>query len=473
MIRRNVQTLFIVLIMALSVGCVQKAKISVLQPGELKLTGVSKIALLDFNTIPSGLGSGAFAADQETCRLARQTVADVFYKDPFYSLVDLPLERQISSQIAQSRLKSRLDAVMYGRVWWQVADEYRNYLPSKMRLESWKNIRYVCGHDSDGNPIYCNQKVTTKAKDVFYEKRYRAQKATLMMGLSVYRLDRNGHVEKVTHVFEVASRPAFIVNGDFSERLELTTARKVAGKIKTLSTDEGGFMSGLSSFMGSMGLGGQKEAKADLDACTTVDVCAMPVDLESQVEMCGEIGARLQNLIAPHREDIPVAVAGLDKKTKTLISAEAYMGNVKYIVRAKLAQGYEDIAVDFYDVDFVEAAKQVIARTHRADYEESIRGKEAGTVKPYEPLAEDELLEEADDYLEDHVKDLYNMALSLEALGDFERALEIYRFAFDRYESEDQNYADGLGRCLLALDMADRLTEEEMAKIQAKEKAAF
>jgi hypothetical protein len=461
------------MIMALSVGCVQKAKISVLQPGELKLTGVSKIALLEFNTIPSGLGHGAFAADKAICRLARQTVADVFYKDPFFALVDLPLEQQISRHADRSRLKSRLDAVMYGRVWWQVTDEYRNYLPSKMQLTSWRNIRYVCGHDDDGNPIYCTKKVTTESKDVFYEKRYRARKATLMMGLSVYRLDRNGHVEKLTHVFEVASRPAFIVNGEFSDRLELTTARKVAGKIKTLKTEEGGFMAGLSSFMGSMGLGGEKEIKAELDSSTIVDVCTIPVDLESQLGMCGEIGARLQNLIAPHREEIPVNVAGQDKKTKTLISAEAYMGNVKYIARAKLAQGHEEIALDFYDVDLIGGAKKVVARNHRAAYDESVQGKDPGTVEPYVPLTKDELLEEANDYLEDHVKDLYNMALSLEALGDFERALEIYRFAFDRYESKDQDYADGLGRCLLALDMADRLTEEEMTKLQAKEKASF
>jgi tetratricopeptide (TPR) repeat protein len=466
-------TFCLVVLLALAAGCVQKATISVLQPGELKLTGVSKIALLDFNTIPSRVGAGVFAADRATCRLARQTVADVFYKDPFYALVDLPLERQISRQATGSQLKSRLDAVLYGRVWWQVGEEYLNYMPSKMRLTSWKNIRYVCGHDDDGDPIYCTRKVTTKARDVFYQKRYRAQKATLMMGLSVYRLDRNGHVEKLTHVFEVASRPAYIVNGEFSQRLELAEDQDAPAKVKTLKTGEGGFMSGLSSFMASVGLERHEEVKAELDACTPVDVCTMPVDLESQVQMCSQIGARLQHLIAPHREDIPVAVAGLDKKTKTLMAAEAYMGNVKYIARSKLARGHDDIAIDFYDVDLVEGAKKVIARTRRADYEKSLAEEPSETAEPYVPLSEEELLEEADAYLEDHAKDLYNMALSLEALGDFERALEIYRFVFQRYENTDQQFADGMGRCLLALDMADRLTEEEMAKIQAREKASF
>ncbi len=469
--RTTMHIAFIVLVLSLSVGCVQKAKISVLQPGELKLTGVSKIALLDFNTLPTGVRSGVFAAGPETCRLARQTVADVFYKDPFYALVDLSLERQITRQISASRLKSRLDAVMYGRVWWQVGEEYLNYIPSSKELKSWRNIRYVCGHDDDGKPIYCKKKVTTRTRDVFYKRRYRAQKATLMMGLSVYRLDRNGHVEKISHVFEVANRPAFIENGKFSDRLELITARKENSKAKTLAAQEGDFMSGLSSFMGSLGLEGGKKAQAQLDACTTMDVCTLPVDLESQVEMCGEIGARLQKRIAPHREEIPVEVAGLDTKTKTLIAAEAYMANVKYITQTKLAKGYEDLAEEFYNVECLEAAKKLVARTHRARYDASIQGKKPEEIKPYEPLTQEELLEDTDEYLKDHVKDLFNLALSLEALGDFERALELYRFAFERYENEDQNYADGMGRCLLALDMADRLTEEDMVRLQAREKA--
>ena len=461
------------MVLAMMTGCVQKARISVLQPGEIKLTGVSKIALLDFNTIPSTLGGGVFAADQETCRLARQTVADVFYKDPFYALVDLPLERQIQKTASGVKLKSRLNAVMYGRVWWQVSDEYHNYLPSKMRLETWKGIRYISGYDDKGNPKYAIVKVTTHAQDVFYEKRYRARKATLMMGLSVYHVDKNGHVNKVTHVFEVATMPAFIINGEFSKKLQLVNEEKAAGKVQTLKTDAGGFMAGLSSFMGSIGLNKEKDARAELDACVSHDVCTMPVSVESQAVMCEEIGSRLQRHIAPHREDIPVAVAGLDKKTKTLISAEAYMGNVKYLARAKLAQGYDDLAVIFYDVDFEEAAKQVVARQHKAEYEESIRDKAPKDIPSYEPLTKKELAEDADDYLEDHVDDIYNMALSLEALGDFERALEIYRFGFERYENTDQNYADGLGRCLLALDLADRLTEEEMAKIEAREKSAL
>jgi len=470
---RIAQTILVLMVLAMMTGCVQKAKISVLQPGELKLTGVSKIALLDFNTIPSTLGGGVFAADKETCRLARQTVADVFYQDPFYALVDLPLERQIKKTASGVKLKSRLNAVMYGRVWWQVSDEYRNYVPSKMSLKTWKTVRYVCGHDDKGRPQYCTKRLTTHAKDVFYEKRYRARKATLMMGLSVYHVDRNGHVNKVTHVFEVATRPAFIINGEFSTKLQILDEEKDAGKVQTLKTDEGGFISGFSSFMGSIGLNKEKDARADLDACVARDVCTMPVSVESQAVMCEEIGTRLQRLIAPHREDIPVAVAGLDKKTKTLISAEAYMGNVKYLSRAKLAQGYDDLAVIFYDVDFEEAAKQVLARQHKAEYEESTRDKAPEDISPYEPLSAKELTEEADDYLEDHVDDIYNMALSLEAVGDFERALEIYRFGFERYENTDQNYADGLGRCLLALDMADRLTEEEMAKIEAREKSTL
>ncbi len=464
---RKTMHILCVVLLAFSVGCVQKAKISMLQPGELKLAGVSKIAMLDFNTISTGKGPGMFAASKETCRLAQQTVADVFYKDPFYALVDLSLERHIKREVPTTRLNSRLDAVMYGRVWWQMTDEYYNYIPSKTNLRSWKKVQYVCGYNDEGKPYYCTVTLPTKTWDVFFEERYRTQKASLMMGLSVYRLDRNGQVEKLTHVFEVASRPAFLVNGKFSERLDLAIGKKIAAKIKALATDEGG------GFFDFFTTDEDKDLKADLDAGTGIDLCTLPVALESQAEMCREIGAELQHLIAPHRAELAVPVAGGDKKIKALIAAEAFMGGVKYLARKKLGQGSRDAAEAFYDVECLEAAKKVIARSHRADYEASIQGKKPEAVKPYKPLGEKVLRKKARDYLEDHVDDLYNMALSLEALGDFERALEIYRFAFENYENEDQNYADGIGRCLLALDMADRLTEEEMAKIQAKEKASF
>ncbi|MDD2219081.1 MAG: hypothetical protein PHS63_03180 [Desulfoplanes sp.] len=55
---RRLQIILVLMVLAMMTGCVQKAKISVLEPGEIKLTGVSKIALLDFNTIPSTLGGG-------------------------------------------------------------------------------------------------------------------------------------------------------------------------------------------------------------------------------------------------------------------------------------------------------------------------------------------------------------------------------------------------------------------------------
>jgi hypothetical protein len=64
---------------------------------------------------------------------------------------------------------------------------------------------------------------------------------------------------------------------------------------------------------------------------------------------------------------------------------------------------------------------------------------------------------------------LYNLGLSLEGEGDFERALEVYRYAFYNFASTDQDMADGLGRCLLALDLSDRVIESEGALDDARD----
>ena len=50
--------------------------------GEIKLNGVSKIALADFNTLDGDAFSGAVAADAETCALVKSAVASSFYASP-------------------------------------------------------------------------------------------------------------------------------------------------------------------------------------------------------------------------------------------------------------------------------------------------------------------------------------------------------------------------------------------------------
>ena len=61
--------------------------------GEVKLNGVSKIALADFNSLPGDPFTGVMAADDETCALVKRAVASAFYVSPMYQIVDMDIEK--------------------------------------------------------------------------------------------------------------------------------------------------------------------------------------------------------------------------------------------------------------------------------------------------------------------------------------------------------------------------------------------
>ena len=66
--------------------------------GEIKLNGVSKIALADFNSLPGDPFTGTMAADAETCALVKRAVASAFYKSPMYQIVDMDIEKDINAE---------------------------------------------------------------------------------------------------------------------------------------------------------------------------------------------------------------------------------------------------------------------------------------------------------------------------------------------------------------------------------------
>ncbi len=459
--RKKTAIVLLAALLALAVvsGCVKKAKIDIVRPGEMKLTDVSKIALLDFNTIAPAPGYGIYAADRTTCGLARTVVADVLYREPFYQLVDFGLEDVARAKNPGAKLQTRADAFLYGRVWWQAAPEFDNFVPDKMALEEWGMQRYVCGRDGNGNPQYCTARLTRKVQDEFFKRSYRATNAALMLGLSVYRLQKNGQVTKLSTVFEIARHPAIISNGEFSDSLEIVGKAQTQDRAATLKTK-----SGLDQFMDFIGVETTAEAKDFDQKETAKGQETIPTALECKTRLCNELSGELARLIAPRTESFDVAIAGFDQKSQKLIIESAFVGLVKYVGEGKLAGGNPEIAEYFYATDFIGGARELARREHKAEWE---AGKKS---EPYKPLTGEELDKEALDYLSGHAGDIYNFGLAFEALGDFERALEIYRFGFSRFKTTDQDYADGIGRCLFALDMADRVIEVEMEKTGAKDK---
>ncbi|MDK2955713.1 MAG: hypothetical protein PWQ57_1209 [Desulfovibrionales bacterium] len=520
--KRALILLCAVLVVMLSSGCVQKVKIKMLQPGELKLSGVSKIALLSFNSIKPDVAMGSFAADRRTCELARQTVADVLSSEPHYQLVDLDVERSIARINSAARPESRLDAVLYGRVWWQVSDENKNFEPAKINLRAWTVRKYVCGH-TDGKPVYCTAELTTKRWDEFYQSKYRAVTASLMLGLSLYRVDKNGRVAKVAHTFVIAKRPAMMFNGEYSKTLELLNVKAGTDRTSILKGEDveasgaepdseqngvgasvtqgsadlaqstaqgpvplqlvggvialtGGIIGAAASTVEAVGDIGNAEAdepatsgKSQLEKGVVRNEDSVPPELAAEDELLSSVANRLKAMIQPHSVDFDVVVAGQDKKTKTLLITEAYAGAAKYL-STKIMGGYRDLAAEMMDtMDFEGAARQVVLRDLKKDHDADQADKAPEARTPFVPPADEDLARMARNHLSGCTKDMYNLGLSLEGTGDFERALELYRYAFYNFASSDQDMADGLGRCLLALDLSDRVVESEGALDAAKD----
>ena len=462
---------YLIFLFFVSVGllsaCAQKALINVKRPGELNLKGVSKIAIIEFNTINSEPELGRFPVKPDTLALAKKSLTDIFYKYPFYSLVDLSLEKHLdpSSRIKRKR---RFDALIYGKLWWQISGEYDNFKPAKFTLETWKIKTYVCGHDKKGRPKHCSAHLTTSTKDRFYKNHYRAVTASLMLSLSVYKMNQDGQdgrIQKLTQVFELATQNALIKNGVFyPSKPALFGASTEKDRAEALKTDES-FLGSVSEFFGTE----KKSQKVTGDKGVTRAVKTIPADLEFKIVLLDEIGKTFQEMIAPHYEEFEVSIPfESDVKSSSLLQCSAYQGLIKYIVDTKLANGYGEFSQFFYEMDFRKGAEEVVNKTHRDNFDKENQKRKVKERKPYVPLTPDELKEAAESHLKDHVEDIYNLALSFEAIGDYERALEIYRFGFENYKSEDQSYADGIGRCLFALDMADRLIEKKRTKKRAE-----
>lgn len=449
-------------------GCAQKVRINIYQPGELKLTGLSKIAVLPFNSIKTNIKAGKLSADSQLCSLARRCITDSLYKEPFFQLVDLDLENDLTKINSRAKPNNRLDGILYGQVWWQISNEYENYTPSKMNLRTQTAVRYVCGTNDDGSARYCTRILTTKTWDEFYKSHYRVVTASLMMSLSVYRLDRNGKVEKIAQVFEIGRKPALIENGEFVTKEELIGFKKDGDRSITLKQSDGFNFTTLSTILG---LTAKSKEKSALNKDVTNKNESIPAPLNMENCLSQTVAGRLKSVIQPHSEEFEVVMHGKDKKTQTLFITEAYRGLTKYLA-LKIADKNIDLADELLDdLTFDDVVQKALLRKMKAEYAASQADLPEAEKTPFVAPSKDELAEEARSDLSGMTNDIYNIGLAFEGLGNFDKALEIYRYGFENYENTDQDMADGIGRCSLALDMANRVDEEDFAAKTAKRKA--
>ena len=350
--------------------------------------------------------------------------------------------------------------MVYGKLWWQVTPEYDNIIPSKTALETYTIKKYVCGKTKHG-PIYCSKHLTTKMKDAPFKLHYRVKNATLMMSLDLYKVSKNGKLSKITEVFEVAKGKFEVKNGDFGKLITLIGAPQKLDRLKVLKDNnkKKGFFAKLLDKNAKV----SKEVNTDYKVSNKLET--IPSDYTLGQLVIDKVAQALRKMIAPTTTTMAIEIEKGDSKIEKMFDYSAFNAINDYIVN-KLAKGHSEFYDGFNDADFLNTTKEMLAFIDKQEFE--AKNKKSKTKETYKPIDDKELTQKAKDYLKDNAAMLYNYGLANEANGNFEKSLEIYRFLFNNVDSKNQKYANGIGRSLLALDMADKVSEEKRNKRKAK-----
>lgn len=500
--------------------------------GEVKLNDVSKIALADFNSLPGDPFTGKMAADKETCALVKRAVASSFYTSPMYHIVDMDIEKDINAEDSNVVPKKRYDAVIYGRLWWQITPETSGQYPQKFTLDTWENVPYQGKDPITKKSMPMIAKVMKQRRDVVEMLDYRVQNATLMLTLAIYRLERSGTLVKIVDTYQVSNQGFTLMNGDIKldggsvgikddnaiTRLQATGKKEgdtrtayekmFVPKAPSLA-DAGAALADAGSALtsGLSGLGGALTSVADaktpkeekkpansrkVDAngklILTQDTVSMPTELQAKLMLASSISRNLSAKLAPTETtfEIPADLIG-DERLKNLLLNGAYKSAKDYsmyMLRNKLGKQICEKLVRFLP-EFGEKCTYPVPDSEKQlpDYNEALIDKllEAdfniyfyvlGTAHDAAVALEGSAAynDKMFAYLASQDLDSYFFALGLccEAARDLDVAQEYYRFAFNVNPSLD--YALGLSRVYLALGERARLKQTEKAKKAAEKK---
>lgn len=522
-------------IAAFIVGCKTPLEVEMKVAGEIKLNGVSKIALADFNSLAGDPFTGVMAADAETCALVKRAVASAFYTTPMYQIVDLDVEKDIHDETS-ALPKKRFDAVIYGRLWWQVTPETNGQYPCKFTLESWDNVPYVKKSPLTGKEEKLIAHVTTQQRDVIKMLDYRVRNATLMLTMAVYRLGLNGEVEKITDTYQVTNQGFTLMNGKMKldcasvgitddnavTRLQATgkngaqpTAYEEMFKQKSVSLADvgaaaGQLASGVTGGLGAGLFGGKKgetaAPKADakksdrkVDAngklILTQETVSMPTELQAKLMLASSISRSLSAKLAPSTAKFEVNVDLGDTRLENLLRNGAYKSAKDYslyMLRQKMGKQICEKLARFLS-EFGDPAPYPVPDSSEKIQDDNEALFElllmADTKNLYyftlgsAHVAADVAAEAAEnaalyfegmvEYLAGEDLDVYFYALGIcnEATQNMDKAAEYYRFAFNVKPSLD--YALGISRVQMALGESAKVKKTEKAKKKAEKKTGL
>lgn len=480
--------------------------------GEIKLTGVSKIALVDFNSLPDDPFTGKVAADAETCALVQRTVASAFYKTPTYQIANLTDEEAISA-VQGALPNKRFDAIVCGRLWWQITPETDGEYIKKFTLDSWENVPYkqkVLGKD-----VPMMAKVVTQKKDVLRLLKYRTRSATLMLALAFYRVDGDGNISKITDTYQVAEQGFTLMNGDMKTdaavvgmkndsavaRLQKTgkgedaktayeemfgetdglLAGAVGGAVANAAGQTaGGALGGLSAGFGGLGaaMGGatadavkdvkpkaEKPAqKAKVDANGKVilsqETVTMPTELQAKLMLAAKLSDEIAAKVAP--SEVTFESPWMDKvilwffekrfdaKLTELLKNRAWGALKQYAAYMIRQKVGKELSEKIMSIADVPATYPI--------------------AKSEESFKEDETEDMVEYFVDEDVPVyLYALAIAQEASGDAFAALDSYTEAFNMKPTRET--ALGISRCKMSLGQAKRVNETNKAKNKADKKA--
>lgn len=447
-------------------------------PGEYKLSDISKIALVDFNSLPGDPFDNAVAADAETCGIVQRAVAAALARSHTWEIARLDVEQAVATFDQGVIPKRRFDAIAYGRVWWQFPPEHDLMKPALFTLETKTRVTYqievpveataavnsikslgaslsslkdtlkglgggsqtgtpssASGSESNTKEIKLVEKqidLTTKTEDVLEMVGNRSREAILMLSLSIYRIRQDGTLEKLVDMF--------VSDG------------------QTYNLSNGEFQSSLSSF--GHGIGGKAAAQETQEGTTVIPahLTTIPPDMQAKLMLAVRAADEIGRQVAPHKVVRIVPYSFSDVKLQKLLQNRAYDAAEKYALRSiRTALGAE-VAEKVAPLAAYDKPGYVV-KSSPADDIEAVSGDEKAAAAAAEKLAAKRGCAEA----------LFALGICQEATGRAEEALYTYRYVFRLDASAAA--AEGIARCHEAIGDAARIAEQSRSVRKAGRKS--
>ena len=478
---------------AVLAGCATpQLHLSMEEPGEFKLTDVSKIAVLDFNSLPGDAFSGGEAADQATCALVQRAVCAALSGAGSWDVARLDVER-VAAQFDRGIVPSRrFDAIVYGRVWWQFPPERHVMKPELFTLETKTRVAYTVPKVADvassasglagsfsslagsvggalgslgslgsafgsarrepALPVESaeqpsqeqpQQQTEQKFVDLVTETRdelelvgHRSREATLMLALGIYRVRADGGLEKIADTFVVVDDGYSLDNGAYSSR------------------------------PAAFGASGAADApQKALQAGATVlpeNAVTLPSELQAELALALRAATDVSRRIAPHKQTRVVTYSFSDGKILNLLRNAAYAAAEAYAVKSVRSALGAEVAAEVAPLQAYDPPAE--GTVPHSDPEDAalvaVEDKAAAAAAADRLAAENDCAEA-----------LFALAVCQEATGRAEQALYTYRYVFSI--EPDAASATGIARCLEEVSSAARIAEQSRSVRKASARASM